>query len=409
MRMKAKLFFIMLLAMASARAEPPWTLERLLHAAWSSHPAVLGKRAHWQAAQADWEGARWQRYPTPSIEAAALDDGNTSVLARLQQPLWTGGRISAGIEAAARRADAAEASVAEARQEIGLRLIAAYVEALRQKARLAAAVDSVNEHERLLRLIERRVERGVSPPADRDLAQSRLMQAANELSSTKQALDNALIQLTQMTGTNITDVAEQPTENGAPAGRETALEKALRHSPSLRRLAFEEAAAAEDIALKRSALMPQLALRLEHGKATGGARSTDSRVMLVLEAQPGAGLSALSGVDAAVARREAAHRSREAALREVRERIDMDWNELVAARLRLENARQALQTSNAVFESYTRQYAAGRKGWIDVLNAVREAVLARYAVADAAAQATGAGARLQLISGELDEYGKDRR
>ena len=384
----------------SAQAQPAWDFNQVMQTALSSHPAVLGKLSSAAAAKAEQAGAEWQRYPTPSIEAARLDSGGTSTLLRIQQPLWTGGRITAGIEAAGRRFDAAEAAVVEARQDIGLKVIAAFTEAQRQQARQSAAVSGVKEHEKLFRLIDRRVQREVSPSVDRGLAQSRLFQAANELSAATQARANALTQLTQLTGKTVSDVAGEMGDIGAPENREAALERTISHSPTLRRLAFEEEAAGEDVASKRSAYMPQLAVRLE--RSSGGvAGLNDTRALLVLEAQPGAGLSAMSGVDAAIARREAVRQARETALRDLRERVAVDWNELVAARLRLDNARQARAMSAEVFDSYTRQYTTGRKTWIDVLNAVREATQAELTVADMAAQVAAAGLRLRLLTGAL--------
>ncbi len=381
-----------------------WTFDQAMQSALSSHPAVLGKLSSSAAAKAEREGAEWQRYPTPSIEAAAQSGGGYNTVLRLQQPLWTGGRITAGIEAAGRRSEAAEAAVAEARQDIGLKVIAAFTEAQRQQARQVTAVTGVNEHEKLLKMIGRRVEREVSPPVDKGFAQSRLFQAANDLSAVTQARANALTQLTQLTGKTVSDVAGEMGDSGAPGSREAALDQAMGYSPTLRRLAFEEAAAEEDIASKRSAYMPQLAVRLEHSTGSTTGLTNDSRALLVLEAQPGAGLSAISGVEAAIARREAVRQSREVALRDLRERVTVDWNELVAARLRLDNARQARTMSTEVFESYARQYTTGRKTWIDVLNAVREATQSGFAVADAAAQVAAAALRLRLLAGGLNEY-----
>jgi len=219
-----------------------------------------------------------------------------------------------------------------------------------------------------------------------------------------QARTNALTQLSQLTGQTVGEVAGEMSGKEVPANREAALDQAIAYSPALKRLAFEEAAADEDIASKRSAYMPQLAVRLEHSTGSTTGVTSDSRALLVLEAQPGAGLSAISGVNAAIARREAVRQSSEAALRDLRERVNMDWNELVAARLRLDNARQARAMSTEVFESYARQYTTGRKTWIDVLNAVREATQSDFAVADADAQAAAAALRLRLLTGGLNEY-----
>jgi adhesin transport system outer membrane protein len=175
----------------------------------------------------------------------------------------------------------------------------------------------------------------------------------------------------------------------------------------LKRLAFEEAAAEEDITAKRSVYMPQVSARLERITGTDYfmGQANGSRALLVVDAQPGAGLSAMSGVSAAIARRDAVRQTREAALRDLRERVSLDWNELIAARLRLDNARQARTMSTEVFESYARQYTAGRKTWIDVLNAVREATQSEFAVADADAQVAAATLRLRLWTGDLNVDG----
>jgi adhesin transport system outer membrane protein len=172
----------------------------------------------------------------------------------------------------------------------------------------------------------------------------------------------------------------------------------------LRRLTYEEDAASADITSKRSAYMPQLALRLERSRG----QINDSRVMLVLLAQPGAGLSALSGVDAAVAKHEAVQMAREAAVRDTRERVTLDWNEWTAARLRLENASESGAMSTEVFESYARQYVIGRKTWSDVLNAVREATQSQFALEDARAQAIAASLRLSAQSGTLKQLERSK-
>lgn len=404
--MKFRMILLAALALmaAAAQAQPVWNFGQLMQAALTSHPLVLSKRSAQAAAQAEREGAEWQRYPSPSLEASTQSGGAS--LLRIEQPLWSGGRITAGITAAGSRFDAASAALDEARQELSLKVIAAATEALRQQARQQHGITGVKEHEKLLGMIERRVAQEVSPLADQRLAAARLYASANELSVTTQALNNALAQLSQLAGQPVTAINPQGlSEAGAPASLDTAQAQALAHSPTLRRLAFEEESASAEIASKRSAYLPQLVLRLENSTGGTGGQGSDKRAMLVLLAQPGAGLSAKSGVDAALARREATRMAREAAERDIRERLTLDWNEWLAARLRLENSNQARAMSTEVFESYARQYTAGRKTWIDVLNAVREATQSELAVDDAQAQMLAASLRLRALTGTLGTTG----
>lgn len=382
-----------------------WTFDQVRQQAIDTHPSILAKQSSSLAAKADIDTASWQRYPTLTFEAAKDSSGNaaTTNTLRIQQPLWAGGRITAGINAAQYRYDAADTAIEETKQDITLRVIAAYTEALRQQQRQEYAVKSVKAHEKLLAMISRRTEHEVSPRVDKDFAQSRLYQTMNDLSAINQALTTAYTQLSQLINDPVNKVGELDADTyGVPINKDSALQQALERSPTLRRLAAEEAAAGEDVESKRAAYWPQLTMRYENiNDQTNGLANNNSRVLFVLDAQPGAGLSAKSGIEAAAARQQAAQQARDAALRDIREKVSLDWNELIAARIRHQNAELARAMTTEVFDSYTRQYTAGRKTWIDVLNAIREATLSELALADANAQIMGSALRLKLLTGNL--------
>ena len=399
------LLFACLTLGAYAQSQDAWHFDRLRQAALNTHPLMQGKRAARVVAQAERDGAEWQRYPTPSAEVSTQANGVGVV--RVDQPLWTGGRITASIDAARSRLDAATVGVDEAALDVTLKVIAATVEAQRQQIRERHGLDGVRLHEELLAMIQRRVTQEVSSMADQRLASSRLLASTNELSVIQQARQNALAQLTQLAGQPVRVLAEQGVGDvPVPPSLDEAITQALAFSPVLRRLAHEESVAEAEIATRRSAYLPQVVLRLESNRSE---RTTDNRGMLVLLAQPGAGLSAQSGVDAALAKREAARLAREAAERELRERVTLDWNEWSAARNRAKLAGEARSMSREVYESYARQYTAGRKSWIDVLNAVREAVQSEWTVADTHAQMLGASLRLRALMGALPISGAQVR
>jgi hypothetical protein len=113
-----------------------FTFDQALQAALSSHPLVQGKRSAQAAAKAELEGADWQRYPTPSIEANTASGGDKASVFRLDQPIWNGGRIQAGIDAAGSRHSAASTAIDEARQELALKVRSASSEVLRLRERL---------------------------------------------------------------------------------------------------------------------------------------------------------------------------------------------------------------------------------------------------------------------------------
>jgi adhesin transport system outer membrane protein len=126
--LRCALLLTLLTTQAQAQAQTLTSLPQLLTAVLATHPAVQGQRAQLQGAQAGVDSARWQYYPTPSVSvetaaASAADrlyqgDRLVSTL-RLQQPLWSGGRLSAGT-------DKAEATLAATRLQLGLRVLQAY-------------------------------------------------------------------------------------------------------------------------------------------------------------------------------------------------------------------------------------------------------------------------------------------
>lgn len=387
----------------SQPAAPAWTLPRLLSEALASYPSIAGKRAERDAAAAGLEGAQWGRFPSVTLEAsrgtAAITAGASGTgVFRVDQPLWAGGRIDAHIDSAGSRLKAADFALNETQLDVSLRVAMAYGEALRQTARLQLAQTSHVEHQKLLDMIRRRAAQEVSPEVDARLAESRLNQAGNELELARLGLRNALNQLSQLSGAAVAQVAvsELPL-HALPATVDAAVAKALDSSPTLKKLAQEEAATVSDIDVKRSLYQPQVLLRME--RQTGGDIATENRGMVVFQMQPGAGLSALSEVGAAVSRREAARLAREAAERLLRERVTQDWNDWKSASDRLKMASQTNEISQQVAQSYARQYIIGRKTWIDVLNAVRETAQAGLTQEDARAQKQVAELKLLIQMG----------
>ncbi len=381
-----------------------WTFEHAAQQALATHPAILSHQSSYDAAKTDLDAAYWQRYPTPSLSASKQESGPSNTVVTIQQPLWTGGKITANIDGAKSRLDISEAVINEAKRDTLLNLVTAYTEVLRLQARQAYAIKNVREHEKLLQLVTRRVEHDVTPPIDKGLARSRLYQATNDLSTITQDLSNALMQMSQLTGKKIEKIATLDADTpDVPRSEKDAQKLAVEYSPTLVRLAAEESAADADISSKKSVYLPQLALTYEkiYGGNVPGSYPAGNRTMLTMNIQPGSGLSSISGVDSATAKRQAARQNRDTALLDLQQSISTDWNQLISARLRFENSTQSSKISNEVFESYVRQYTTGRKGWLEVLNSAQETASAEMAAADASAQITRSALRLRLLTGNL--------
>ena len=122
---------------------------------------------------------------------------------------------------------------------------------------------------------------------------------------------------------------------------------------------------------------------------------------LSFQFQSGAGLSAMSGVQAAVARKAASQQELETLDRQLASLAASTLNELDALQAQVGPA-QALQAGTAeIVESYLRQYQVGRKNWLDVLNAQREKSQALFSLADARFGLQQAQVRLMILTGDI--------
>ena len=151
-------------------------------------------------------------------------------------------------------------------------------------------------------------------------------------------------------------------------------------------------------------MYPQVSLGYEYGNSHGGISDglIDEETFVTVQFQPGAGLSVASSVTAAKQRKLAALDTLEAEKRELRRQIKFAWNEYVSASIQLEPSKMLVEATGSVVESYLRQYAVGKKSWLDVLNAQREATQAKNTLVDYEVLYLTSLYRLKIILNEIN-------
>ena len=378
-----------------------FTLKQLLEIGADRHPSVLQARNQAQAAGFDVESAQWGRFPTVSSQLRS-DTNLSQSLAKVEQPLWTGGKLTSRIELSEANLRAAEAGVREAEFNALTQVATAFFEALRLERRLQSATLNVTEHERLVGLIKRRSEAEISPPADTTLAQARLQQAVSERIQIKKQLDASLTTLAQWTvplngalKAPADIVFTRPTEG-------VLLERAIAHSGQRKRLMSQIESADAQINVSKAQVLPTLVAGFQH--TWGGlvpAGYDRNKGYVGLEFQSGAGLSARAGVQAAVSRKEATQQELETLERNLTAQVSAGLSELDALEAQLEPSKSLLAGTTEVVESYLRQYQVGRKNWLDVLNAQREKTQALYSDADTRFGYQLSKVRLMIMTGDI--------
>ena len=399
-------------APASVRAaEPPVALARpggisaeLADAAArasETYPSVRAGRLAAQAAGSDIDAAKWLRFPSVSVEALAFTgdhrlvgdrDFTTNIV--VDQPIYAGGRINGTIKRAQAMQLVREVQVDETQRDIALRVTQAYFDMARAARRTVILSAGLDEHRRLVESISRRVDQEISPRADLELAQTRTAQLAQDFAANEAQRAAALQQLRELVGDPAYDPGAIPRYDAAvhhpdPQG---AVEQALTCDPRRQRFQAEALVARADVKVAQSSIMPKLSAQYSHNEITG------NRVGLVLRAQTDGGLSQLSAAEGARLRRDSSDVQIAVAERELRETMALDLLENISMRDRIASSAAAAQGARGVTESYQRQFIAGRRTWLDVMNAVREATNADIAQSDAEIAAMASAARLLLRS-----------
>ena len=104
-----------------------WSFEQIARQILATHPAIMSQQSYSKAAQADLDTASWQRYPVPSLGVTREEGGRSTTVLTVQQPLWTGGKITANINAAQSRFGIAEAAINETQRGVIFNLIDAFL------------------------------------------------------------------------------------------------------------------------------------------------------------------------------------------------------------------------------------------------------------------------------------------
>lgn len=403
-------FVLALFFFAESYALDTLNIQDAMRLAVTTHPAVLGKNNELLAATYSLEGAKWQRYPALSAQTASPTISRQGVITTvtIDQPLWTGGRISSNINAATAKALAVQYDLEDTQQTILTKVTNAFCSMIKFQEKLSSATESVAEHQRLLELIERRANGEISPENEVTLARARLAQSKSDRLQYELSYKNAKADLEQLTGVRIDSLTKPlaPTNLMLDKNSTSSLiERAINYSPTLKRLEAQRVAAEADKETKKSILWPQLSARYSHNWEAGGSDSysvPSDTAFLALTFQPGNGLSSLSTINQAEALISSAESNKESASKDISDRIRLAINDLSSSGNEVEVFEDLVVSSTEVYESSLRQFTLGKKTWPEVLNAWRENIQAKYSLTDSRWKGFIAGMQVKILIGDIN-------
>jgi adhesin transport system outer membrane protein len=375
---------------------PSPDLSEAITRAINTHPSVNAARLNAEAAGSDLKSAKWQRFPSVSLETGVFEQDNyvPTTSAVLDLPLWTSGRIGSTINRGEYLKLSAEAAYHESILEIGLAVNQSYHDVIRLNRRSDVLISNVDEHRKMVHTMERRVAQEVSPQVDLDLARSRLSQVEQQFSLNKAQYDSALQRLRELLSDSAFLPKSQGYVNSWPnIDQDNVISDGLAYSPRKAKLQADALAAGAEAKIIVASALPQVSGQYSYNELYG------YRFGVVLKAQTDAGFSRFAATDAAKMRQQSVEMQVNATESSLRDVLVNDHIEYVYASQRIGNADASAESSRRVTESYMRQFISGRRGWLDLMNAVRESTTAGLDAIDAQITASSAYNRILLRTG----------
>lgn len=385
-------------------------LRQLGYSSLHGNPNILSAELDALSRERDRDAAIQQFFPTPSFsmdradQAARTQLNQRTTIVRLQQPLWSGGRLSAAVEQAEAALRSSRQTTLSQMQFTLEQLIQSVARYRQARQRTAVLNESVQTHRRLLLQVQRRVDEGLSPPSDLTVAESRLFNVLAESATAQSELHIQRLQLQRLVGRPL-DASELQTLDTLPLPTVTAMEWAsltdsevediAHRQPRVLKVMADREQIGHRMQILKANRLPQLSLRLD--RIQGDVTGTDHLAVISVNTNFGAGLSNAYEIDALALREQALERDAMAEQQEASRRIASLLHDLALQRERSVQFQAARERTRAFLDSTERLYLTGRKAWLEVLNAAREVSATEVAATDALLQFWSNATLLNLL------------
>ncbi|MEO1322679.1 MAG: TolC family outer membrane protein [Pseudomonadota bacterium] len=399
------------------------TLQEALDLAFQTNPSLAAQRAQLGVAREQLNQAKGARAPTVELTGSAgyesLDSNQPIAFgigdrpiarAGLQAtlPVYTGGRIDAGVDQARAGILSADAQLDGAGQDLILNVVTAYVDVLRDREALRIRGNSVALLEEQLRAATDRFDVGVATRTDVKQAEARLQGARASYAGAQAQLEASLSIYELLVGGVAGDLAPVPDAPAVPEGYEAALSSALAENPDLKALRQAERAAEQAVRAARGETRPSVSIvgaasaQETFDQEALGVSPTGEFITLPPDNYRDTSLSVFaqasvplfqggvlrSRIRAARLEREQARLQTLNAERQIAASIAQAWYSNIAAEQAIIASERQVEAAEIAYEGAQEELSVGTRTTLDVLDQEQQLL----------------DARLGLINAERDYY-----
>lgn len=409
-------FALACLAMSPAAPVAAQTLTEALATAYESNPTLRAQRAQLRATDEGLPEARAGWRPTVTAEgqagvgttdsgAGAQDLQPLSYGLFVTQPLYRGGRTSAGVSRANNLILAERAQLTSVEQQILLEAATAYMDVARDLTVLELSVRNEQVLARELNATQDRFRVGELTLTDVAQAKARLAGAVAARIQAQGNLESSRAEYLRVIGRAAESPRSPPGLKGLPLTREETQELSDRNNPEIVAALYSERAAQDDIRLSRGEMLPTLSLdgQVEHREefVSPGGETDSARVMaqLSIPLYQGGGPSArVRGAKQVASQRRI---EQEETRRTVRAQATSSWVTLLVARAQVTQFESQVDANKTALEGTREQARVGLRILLDVLNAEQELFRAQVNLEVAKRDSFVAGLQVLVSIGRL--------
>jgi len=372
------------------------------------HPIMRGKQAELDAKGFAIDSAKAQRYPSFNGQVGQRDGDQVAIIS-IRQPLWSFGRISSGIDYAEADKQVGDADFLRVKRKLLQETAIAYANISGIHQRLQVQLDNVEQHKKLYQQIKRRQQGKLASQTDVLLVEVRLRQARTQVLRTRGELHVAQNDLQALTQTDIDASPEISTEFTQLPSSERLATMAIQNEASIKHKKELITLADKNVDRIFSSAMPTLYLQAEQNlNAPGYVSGTHYSVMLDGKLD-GFGFSTFGRSRAAKAQLDAAKQDLYSTRNDVRRKVKTLLNNRQMQQTLIRGLKQSVDDMQTTMKSYSRQYGAGFKAWLEVLNLQRELTDQRIQQAQAYNDWLVSTLQIRILTGMFDSLLNGKR
>lgn len=368
------------------------TLGKAIEDSLNQHPSVIAALAGRNLAREERQESFSGFFPEVSVTAATgrvYGDNSTSrglsvergtgyswnheYSVSVNQMIFDGMETIRRVEAADARMESAAINIDDVRENLGLRVVLAYIDVLRNREALTMIQGHSKKIADYRTRIQSMVDEGMADESMAVQAEDIQNQLDSTIADVEGQLNKSLAEYAEAVGHGAVEPFARPVldDKALPEGPDQAIKVALETHPTVIAYRFQGQAAASDIDAERGSLYPDVTGEVSHYKKdlkdVIGGEVVDNRALIRMNWNFSTGGAQLARIRQSTYRHaEAQARADEAADRIERE-IRKAYAEMDAAQKRMAAARERVDVSASLVSNYEKQFEAGKVTLLNLL------------------------------------------